>query len=103
MKKIINKTMYDTNNANLIAQHSNGLNRGNFNYVFEDLYLTEKGHYFLHAEGGPKTIYSESNGNSSWGIETIILLTYEQAYNWLEKRNKFEVIEKYFPEMISKG
>jgi hypothetical protein len=38
--------MYDITKANLITEYSNGLDRGNFNYVYEDLYVTKGGHYF---------------------------------------------------------
>lgn len=103
MKKIINRKIYDTEKANLISEYSNGYSNSNFNHVYEGLYITGNGQYFLHVEGGPLTQYSESNGNSTWGIETIVILTPTEAYMWLERNDKFEEIEEYFPELISEG
>lgn len=103
MKKIINKKVYDTEKAILIAEYCNGLMMGDFNFISEDLYKSKNGQFFLHAIGGPNTIYSESSDNTRWGIETIILLNTKEAYEWLEKRNESETIEKYFLDMISEG
>ncbi|MDP4086080.1 MAG: hypothetical protein Q8934_15870 [Bacillota bacterium] len=103
MKKIINKKVYDTEKSCLIAEFSNGFTNRDFRFLYEGLYITRSGQFFLHAEGGPLTKYSDSNGSSNWGIETIVLQTSNDAYKWLEQNNKFEEIEKYFPELISEG
>ncbi|MHA6252764.1 hypothetical protein [Oceanobacillus sp. CAU 1775] len=103
MKKIINKKIYDTDKAILVAEYSNGLFLGDFNYIYEELYLTDTGQFFLHAQGGPNTKYSESNGNQTSGIETIILLDSVEAYAWLEKHNKIPEIMKYFLERVQEG
>ncbi|KAB8139118.1 hypothetical protein F9U64_01600 [Gracilibacillus oryzae] len=103
MKKIISKKIYDTEKAKLVAEYSNGLFLGDFNHLYEGLYLSNSGQFFLHAQGGPHTKYSESSGNSTSGIETIILLDNNQAYAWLEKHNKIAKIEDYFSEMIREG
>ncbi|KAJ49379.1 hypothetical protein BD780_003494 [Clostridium tetanomorphum] len=100
MKKVINKKVYNTETAELIAKCGNGLGSSDFRYLFEELYRTKKGQYFLYGEGGPMTKYSESAGNSSWGISTIIPLTDEEAYEWLEENGKSESIEKYFKDLI---
>lgn len=103
MRKVINKKVYDTNAARLVAQYHNGLSSSDFRYIYERLYVTRKGQYFLHAEGGALTIYSESSGNSTWGIETIILFTKEEVYEWLEERGYTEVIEEVFKDEIQEG
>lgn len=95
MRKIIQGKIYDTDKAKLIAQYSNGLSLSDFKHVYEDLYLTDAGEFFIHAQGGPQTKYSESNGNSTWGIETVILLSSVQVIAWLEKRNKINEINTY--------
>ncbi|MCM3022327.1 hypothetical protein [Heyndrickxia ginsengihumi] len=100
MKKIINRKVYDTEKSCLISEHSNGSSN---KHIYEGLYITKNGQFFLHAEGGPLTKYSESDGSTTWGIETIILLTPNEAYKWLERNDKFEEIEEYFPEFISEG
>lgn len=103
MRKVINKKVYDTEKAKLIAEYSNGLPQRDFKHLYESLYLTANGQFFLHVDGGPLTKYSEKVGNYVSGIETIILLTQEEAYKWLEEHNEIEAIEKYFPDMISEG
>ncbi len=103
MKKIINKKVYDTEKATLVAEYSNGLPSSDFRHVYEDLYITKSGQFFLHAQGGPLTKYSESEGNLTWGIETIILLSKDEAYEWLEEHDKIEAIEKYFGDVIQEG
>lgn len=103
MRKVINKKAYDTKTARFIAGYHNRLSRSDFRYLSEDLYVTKNGQHFLHAEGGAKTIYSESSGSSSWGIETIILLLKEEVYDWLEKRDHTEVIEEIFKDEIQEG
>ena len=64
MRMVINKRVYDTETARFIVGYHNGLSRGNFKFLSEDLYVTKKGQYFIHATGGPLTIYSESSGNN---------------------------------------
>ena len=103
MKKIINKKVYDTETAKFIAGYHNGLSKGDFKFVSEDLYVTKKGQYFLHAKGGALTIYSEGEGNSSWRIETIILLSKEEVYDWLEENEHTEIIEEIFKDVIQEG
>lgn len=103
MKQIISKKIYDTEKATLVAEYSNGLFLGDFNRLYEGLYLTNSGQFFLHGQGGPHTKYSESNGNQTWGIETIILLDNDQAYAWLEKHNKVNEIKTNFSETIQEG
>lgn len=103
MKKIINKKVYDTEKAKLVAKYSNGLPISNFKHVYEDLYVTKKGQFFLHVQGGPLTIYSEKIGSNTYGVEDIILLSEDEAYKWLEKNNEIEAIKKYFDNEIEEG
>lgn len=103
MRKIIDKKVYDTETAKYIANFHNGLSESDFGYVLEKLYVTIKGQYFLHATGGARTIYNESLGNSSCGTETIILLSKEELYNWLEKNEYSELIEEIFKGGIQEG
>lgn len=103
MRMVINKRVYDTETARFIVGYHNGLSRGNFKFLSEDLYVTKKGQYFIHATGGPLTIYSESSGNNTWGIETIILLSKAEVYDWLEQRGYTQVIEKIFEDEIQEG
>ena len=103
MKKVVDNKLYDTEKAVLVAEYSNGLSRGDFNHLYEDLYITSKGQFFLHCEGGPLTKYTEKSGNYRYGVETIILCTTQEAYEWLIEHNKVEAIEQYFSNQIQEG
>lgn len=48
MKRIINKKVYNTETATLIAETTNGLSYSDFNCIKEDLYRTKKGQYFIN-------------------------------------------------------
>ncbi|MBB6215091.1 hypothetical protein HNQ80_001180 [Anaerosolibacter carboniphilus] len=100
MRKVINKKAYDTEKAELVAEFYNGFSRSDFRYLYEGLYKTSKGNYFIHADGGPMSKYHERVGNSTTGLETIIPVDSEEAYEWLEEHNETESIEKYFSDMI---
>jgi hypothetical protein len=103
MRKIINKKVYDTKTAEFVAEYHNGYSHRDFRYVYERLYRSKKGQLFIHGEGGPLSKYSESYGNGRTGIETIVLLTKEEALEWLSEHNKLEEIEKYFSDSIQEG
>lgn len=103
MKKVIDKKVYDTEKAKLVASYSNGLSIRDFKHVYEDLYQTKSGQFFLHVQGGPLTSYSIKEGNMTHGVEDIILIYKDDAYEWLENHNKMVEIEEIFPEMISEG
>lgn len=103
MRKVINKKVYDTKTAELVAEYYNGFSRGDFRYLYEGLYRTNRGQFFLHADGGAMTKYCERVGNQTSGAETIILLTPEEAYEWLVEHNEVTAIEKYFSDMIQEG
>jgi hypothetical protein len=103
MKKIIDGKMYNTETAILVAEYNNGFGCGDFHYVCEELYITKKGAFFLYCEGGALSKYSDTNGNSSWGICKIIALNEDEAYEWLERYNEVEAIEKYFSDRIEEA
>jgi hypothetical protein len=103
MRKIINKKVYDTKTAEFVAEYHNGYSHRDFRYVYERLYRSKKGQFFIHGEGGPLSRYSESYGNHTSGIETIVLLTKEETYEWLSEHNKLAEVEKYFSDIIQEG
>lgn len=108
MKKVIDRKIYNTETATLVAEYWNGLSNSDFRNLSEDLYRTKNGQWFIHGSGGAMTKYSQSNGNSSWGSSDIILLSPSDAYNWLETyqgriSNFDEIISKYFTDEIMEG
>lgn len=48
MRKIIKGKIYDTEKARLIAEYSNGLSITDFRHVYEDLYVTRAGQFFIN-------------------------------------------------------
>jgi hypothetical protein len=104
MKKIIKGKRYDTDTATLIASYNNGLSCGDFRHIYEDLYITQKGQWLMEYEGGPKTKYAITCGNRIDGDSDLILLSENEAYDWIEKHQHLcdfeDVIEKYFKDHI---
>lgn len=84
MKKIINKKLYDTETAKMIASWSNGLGKSDFRGYEECLFLKKTGEFFLYGEGGGLSPYAERRGDG-WGYgEKITPLTEEEARQWAE-------------------
>lgn len=84
MKKIINKKLYDTETAKMIASWSNGLGKSDFRGYEENLFLKKTGEFFLYGEGGGLSPYAEPVG-SGWGYgKKITPLTEEEARQWAE-------------------
>lgn len=84
MKKIINGKLYNTETARLIGDYEYS-NSSDFNWVYEGLYVTKKGQYFLAGKGGANSKYGKSLGNNSYGGgSNIELLTENEAKEWAE-------------------
>ncbi len=100
MKRIINKKCYNTETAEFIQEYWNGVSKGDFEYVYEKLYRTQKESWFLHASGGAMSDYCCSYGKCTCGNTVIIPFSEDETYDWLEKNNKVNEIEKYFSNKI---
>lgn len=86
MKRIIDRTLYDTDQTEQLAKYETPLGRGDYDYVAEALYKTADGEYFLHAEGGAGTKWAKKTGNYHSFGKTIERLTPEDAVDWCEDR-----------------
>lgn len=85
MKKIINKKLYDTSTAAIIAEYSNPVSVSDFSFYRETLYRKRTGEYFIHGEGGALSRYaSRDYDGMTWG-EDILPLTYDTARDWAER------------------
>jgi hypothetical protein len=97
LKKVIEGKVYNTETADLIADagYSNG---GDFQYWYEELYITQKGQFFLYGEGGPMSRYGRSVGNNTTsGSSNIQLYSKEEAFQWCEENDiEADVIAEYF-------
>ena len=103
MKKIANNKCYDTEAATFVAEYFNGYGWNQFKFLRERLYVTKKGNWFLHGEGGPLTEDADSYGNSKSEGERIKEFTPDQALEWLTGYNQTEAIEKYFADRIEEA
>jgi hypothetical protein len=86
MKQVIDRALYDTENAEKIARYAPNTDRSDFGYLIETLYETSDGSYFIHGEGEPKTQYAKQTGNGRSGGAEIRVVTEEEAVNWCEER-----------------
>ena len=101
MKRIINKKCYDTATATEVAEFDNNCGPGDFKMLRKTLYLTKKGNWFMHGEGGAMTEYAESCGNNCrCGGSTILPLTPQEAYEFCERYHATEAITKYFGDLV---
>jgi hypothetical protein len=104
MKKIINNRKYDTDKAECVAHYYNAYARSDFNSIDEQLYRTGRDNWFIVGEGGAKTRYARPVGTGGMsGGEALIALTDDEAYDWLEKHDEIEAIEKYFAEYFEEA
>ena len=103
MKKVINRKVYNTETAILIAEWDNGIYGNDFRSYYENLYKTKKGAWFLKGSGGPASPYSKTSGNTSYGSSNIIPLSESGVKNWLEEKNFVEILEKYFAESLEEA
>lgn len=94
MKKIINGKMYNTETAKELGYYR--MRDGTFSHIYEALYKTKNGNYFLHGSGGPKSKYGIQDGRDICGSEEIIPFTVDQAKEWAEKNlNPDEYIAEF--------
>ena len=104
MKITINRKVYDTNTATLIASDGNDLSHSDFQYWEESLYLTAKGNWFLHGEGGCMSKYGRPSGHNSYtGSEDIVPLSRQEAFAWCEEHRAQQAIEDHFADLISEA
>ena len=103
MKSTINKLVYDTDKATLVAVAGNQLGNG-FHVWTEKLYLTREGNWFLHCWGcfvaGDLTDYTDDYFASEPTGDRITPMSAEEALAWCEKHQQQEPIDQYFKDMI---
>jgi hypothetical protein len=64
------------------------------------LYKTKSGAYFLVGEGGALSEYAEVSRDGTCGGAELIPMSPDEALEWLERRDKPDVIEREFPDKI---
>jgi len=103
MKAIIDGLRYDTDTAEEIAVHSNGLGPSDFHYLLETLYRTPNGRWFVHGEGGARTRYACPAGDGRTRGRDIRPLRREEAMEWLEAHGKVKALEHHFADEIEEA
>jgi len=101
MKQVIERKLYDTENAKVIAEYWNGYPSGDYDFIYEGMYLTANKTWFLYCKGGAGTKYCGTWSNARISGEKIVpLKTHDEVINWLEENGKPEVIIEHFPSYI---
>lgn len=98
MKKVINGKVYNTETATQIANWDNGIYGSDFQACDETLYVTSKGAYFVHGEGGAMSRWSQPCGsNGTSGGSGIEVLSQAEALEWCENHGvDADVIAEHF-------
>jgi hypothetical protein len=100
MKKIINGKVYDTEVAELICSYEYGYER-DFRYVYEALYKSPNGQFFINYQGGAMSKYSENTGpNETFGGSGIRLIDEDEARKFTESNGSNEDYVKAFGEPV---
>lgn len=100
MKTTINRHVYDTATATLVAEDQLNLGENDLRSWFEELYITGKGNCFLRGWGGALTKYAEQKGNRSSEGERIVPMTREEALTWCEEHKTQDAIDMHFSDLI---
>ena len=103
MKSTINRQVYDTAKATLVAEDWNNLGRNDFHALQEQLYVTAKGNWFIYGWGGAMTKYADHEGNSSSEGERIVPMTRDETLAWCEEHSAQDAIDKHFSDLVSEA
>ncbi len=103
MKNTIDRKVYDTAAATLIAGDESVIGTGDFQWWAEELYLTTNRSWFLFGRRGGMTEYADhQDGHSSEG-ERIIPFTRSEALDWCEVHHAQEAIDQHFGDLIEEA
>jgi hypothetical protein len=107
MKDVIDGRLYDTEaeTTEHIATHQPVADRGNFNFLREELHKTASGEYFIAGEGGPKTKYSKRVGTGEYsGSSEIRPLSDDEAFQWMQSHDiATEIILDEFGDRVEEA
>ena len=103
MRSIIFRKIYDTETAQELAEHWNGIPRQEPEFQVETLFRSPMGTLFLHGEGGPSSEYAKEGYDGPLGGEDIRLLSEEDALQWCENHNLVNAAEVHFPHLVEEG
>ena len=99
MKKVINGKLFDTEKSEVICEHEFS-NPGDFKHVYEALYKSPNGQFFIEYSGGPMSKYSVCCGqNHTSGSSGIRLVEEDEAKEFAEAYGTSKDYVKAFGEL----
>lgn len=94
MRKVIDGEVCDTKTARKIFETTNGESWLSPFYLYEALFVTETGEYFLYGEGGHlRAFWRQYRRQMSGSINTV---TEEGAKKWLKKYAPVRIVRETF-------
>ncbi len=103
MKKLIGSKLYDSETAEVIAEHSNGYNLQDANWERETIYKTKNGSWFNFVRGGGLSAHAKYEGGYSMNGEDIVALTEADACTKLKEWNEIDAVEKFWENEIEEA
>ena len=98
MKRIVNGKRYNTGTATLLCNISRGgFSRSDFAYDDTNLYITDKGNFFIAGQGGARSRWAQSYGqNGSQGGSGLRPIDKNDARALLEQYGSAAQVEEHF-------
>lgn len=98
MKMIVNGKLYDTEKAEMFCEHSFS-NSSDLQHVYEALYKSPNGHFFIEYSGGAMSKYAARySQNETGGSSGIRLVNVDEAKEFMESHGESEDYIKAFGE-----
>ena len=96
MKRVVDGKVYDTDTAKLVYEYSRGFS-GVARFIYEGLYKTKLGRFFIEYSGGPYSVYGECEGSTVSGSSGIRVVDADEAMKWCERHHcPVEIMASYF-------
>ena len=100
VRECIDGTIYDTDNATLIAAFEYG-KPGEADYRKETLYRSGDGRYLLAGIGGLDSYYSQLFEGDYIAGKDLLPIRADEARRWLEDQRFTDILEQRFPDVSS--
>lgn len=99
MQVRIKNKKYDTTTAKEIGTYASG-SMNDLNYCHETLYRKRSGEFFIHGEGGPRTIYATRRADATWSYgEAIRPVSIRDAKYWVASHCPLTLYEEVFGQV----
>ncbi len=104
VRKVIRGKVYNINKATKVLEWDNGYNQGEDAFYQETLYRTKKDSWFIFQIGGKDSPMSRPAGDKErTDGSDIVALDEEALFEWLQKRNKIDLLVELFPDAIDEA